>query len=398
MNVRYRVDLSQTERAELRALVNGGKQPVRRLKRMQILLAADAGVSDEAIEASVQTSGSTIYRTKKRFVEISLDAALSEEPRPGAARKLSGKDEVQLVALACSDPPKGCARWTLKLLANALLEVVEHQSVSRETIRRRLDDNDLKPWQKKMWCIAKIDGEYIARMEDLLDLYAEPHDPKRPVVCFDESPIQLIGEVRVPIVQKPGKRYRYDSEYKRNGTANLFVMVDANRSWRKVKVTDRRANEDFAVCMRDLVDVDYPDADKVRVVMDNLSTHTASAVYQTFPAAEARRILRHSTTHPATLAGSTWPRSRSASCADNVLTAGSIIATCSNLRSRPGSDVEPKVAHKSAGCSQHNRLETRWLSPIQPPRSMSHNLGGGTLVAPAAFEDAQMKNAADRAG
>jgi transposase len=292
MNVRYRVELSQSERDELRALVSGGKLPVRRLKRMQILLAADAGVADEAIAASVQTSGSTIYRTKKRFVEISLEAALSEEPRSGAARKLSGKQEAQLVALACSDPPQGCARWTLKLLASALVEMIEHPSLSRDTVRRRLNDNDLKPWQQKMWCIANIDGEYIARMEDLLDLYAEPHDPKRPVVCFDESPIQLIGEVRVPIMPKPGKRYRYDSEYKRNGTANLFVMVDANRSWRKVKVTDRRANEDFAVCMRDLVDVDYPDADKVRVVMDNLSTHTASAVYQTFPAVEARRILR----------------------------------------------------------------------------------------------------------
>lgn len=292
MNVGYRVELSQLERGELRALVSGGKLPVRRLKRMQILLAADAGVADEAIAASVQTSGSTIYRTKKRFVEISLEAALSEEPRPGAARKLSGKQEVQLVALACSDPPQGCARWTLKLLANALVEVIELPSVSRDTVRRRLHDNDLKPWQQKMWCIAHIDGEYIARMEDLLDLYAEPHDPKRPVVCFDESPIQLIGEVRVPMVPKPGKRYRYDSEYKRNGTANLFVMVDANRSWRKVKVTDRRANQDFATCMRELADVDYPDADKVRVVMDNLSTHTAAALYQTFPAPEARRILR----------------------------------------------------------------------------------------------------------
>jgi len=267
MNVRYRVDLSQSERDELGAFVAGGKLPVRRLKRIQILLAADAGISDEAIAASVQTSGSTIYRTKKRFVEISLEAALSEEPRPGAARKLSGKQEAQLVALACSDPPLGCARWTLNLLASALVEVTEHESVSRETVRRRLDDNDLKPWQKKMWCIAHIDGEYIARMEDLLDLYAEPHDPKRPVVCFDESPIQLIGEVRVPIVPKPGKRYRYDSEYKRNGTANLFVMVDANRSWRKVEVTDRRANQDFALCMRELTDIDYPDTDQIRVVM-----------------------------------------------------------------------------------------------------------------------------------
>jgi transposase len=292
MNIRYRIDLSQPERDELGAFVSGGKLPVRRLKRMQILLAADAGVPDEAIAASVRTSGSTIYRTKKRFVEIGLEAALSEEPRPGAARKMSGKEEAQLVALACSDPPEGCARWTLKLLANSLVELIEPPSISRETVRRRLDDNDLKPWQKKMWCIANVDGEYVARMEDVLDLYAEPHDPKRPVVCFDESPIQLIGEVRVPITPKPGKRYRYDSEYKRNGTANLFVIVDANRSWRKVVVTDRRANQDFALRMRDLADIDYPDADKVRVVMDNLSTHTAAALYQTFPAAEARRVLR----------------------------------------------------------------------------------------------------------
>jgi hypothetical protein len=118
-------------------------------------------------------------------------------------------------------------------------------------------------------------------------------NPKRPVVCFDESPIQLIGEVRVPITPKPGKRYRYDSEYKRNGTANLFVTVDANRSWRKVKTTDRRANEDFAVCMRELVDVDYPDADTVRVVMDNLSTHTASAIYRILRRLEFHYTPKH---------------------------------------------------------------------------------------------------------
>jgi hypothetical protein len=103
---------------------------------MQILLAAD-----EAIAVAVQTSGSTIYRTKKRFVEISLEAALSEEPRPGAARALSSKEEAQLVALACSDPPKGCARWTLKLLANGLAEVTQHPSASRETHAGYLQSN-----------------------------------------------------------------------------------------------------------------------------------------------------------------------------------------------------------------------------------------------------------------
>jgi hypothetical protein len=112
------------------------------------------------------------------------------------------------------------------------------------------------------------------------------------VVCFDESPTQLIGEVRQPIPPKPGQLERFDCEYRRNGTANLFVLLDAHSSWRKVKVTDRRAAGDFAECMRELSDVHFPKAEKIRVVLDNLSTHSPSAIYQTFPAPEARRILR----------------------------------------------------------------------------------------------------------
>src|SRR5262245_21339273 len=143
-----------------------------------------------------------------------------------------------------------------------------------------------------MWCIPQVDGEYVARMEDVLDLYAEEFDPQRPVICFDESPIQLIGEVRQPIPAEPGQIERYDCEYRRNGTANLFVFLDANRPWRKVKVTERRTAKDFATCMRDLTDVHYPKAERIRVVLDNLSSHSASALYQTFPADEARRVLR----------------------------------------------------------------------------------------------------------
>jgi hypothetical protein len=121
---------------------------------------------------------------------------------------------------------------------------------------------------------------------------AEPRDPKRPAVCFDESPIQLIGEVRRPIRAKPGRIERYDCEYWRNRTANLFVFLDVHRSWRKVKVTERRAAEDVAACMRELTDVHYPKAERIRVVLDNLSTHSAGALYQAFPAAEARRVFR----------------------------------------------------------------------------------------------------------
>jgi len=292
MNVRYRVELSQAERNELAALLSGGKHAARKLKRAQILLAADAGTGEETIAASVGVGGSTVYRTKRRFVLGNLEAALSEEPRPGAARKLSGKEEALLVATACSKPPIGRARWTLELLAGELVRLTAHDSLSRETVRRRLAENELKPWRKDMWCIPQVDAEYVARMEDVLDLYSEKPDPKQPVVCFDESPTQLIGEVREPISAKPGQIERFDCEYRRNGTANLFVFLDVHRSWRKVKVTDRRTAEDFAVCMRDLSDVHFPEAKKIRVVMDNLSTHSPSALYQAFPAPEARRILR----------------------------------------------------------------------------------------------------------
>src|SRR5262249_31894507 len=156
MNVRYRVELSQAEREQLSALLSRGKHAARKLKRARILLAADAGASDEDIALSVAVGGSTVYRPKRRFVEGNLEAALSEEPRPGAARKLSGKEEVLLVATACSNPPEGRARWTLELLAGAMVQLTKHEGLSRETVRRRLAENDLKPWRQDMWCIPQV--------------------------------------------------------------------------------------------------------------------------------------------------------------------------------------------------------------------------------------------------
>ena len=292
MNIRYRVELLACERDELGKMLSAGHCAARKLKRAQILLAADAGASDVEIERTLGVGGSTIYRTKRHLVEQGLEAALSEEPRAGAQRKLTGKQEALLIATTCSKPPQGRARWTLELLAGEMVKLTEHDAISRETVRRRLAENDLKPWRKDMWCIPQVDAEYVARMEDVLDLYAEEPDPKRPVICFDESPTQLIGEVRAPIPPKPGQLERFDCEYRRNGTANLFIFLDAHQPWRKVKVTDRRTAEDFAHCMRELSDLHFPKAEKIRVVMDNLSTHSPSALYQAFPPSEARRILR----------------------------------------------------------------------------------------------------------
>jgi len=292
MNLRYRVTLSEQERISLQQMVAGGRAQARVIKRAQILLAAAEGVPEAQIARTIQTHQATIYRLKRSFVEEGLDAALTEASRPGAARKLTGKEEAVLIATACSLPPEGRKRWTLDLLAERMVLLTEHEHLGRDTVQRRLAANDLKPWQQKMWNIPTINAEYVARMEDVLDLYSEPEDPERPTVSFDESPTQLIGETREPLPPEPGKPQRYDNEYVRNGTANLFVMIDVHRPWRHVKVTDQRTNTDFAECMKDLVDVHYPSAESIRIVLDNLSTHTPAALYETFEPAEARRILR----------------------------------------------------------------------------------------------------------
>lgn len=132
----------------------------------------------------------------------------------------------------------------------------------------------------------------MANMEDVLDLYALPLDPNYPQVCFDERPVQLLEDVYEPIPTQPGQVRRYDYEYERNGTANLFVMCQPLAGWRSVKTTERRTKIDFAYCMKDLVDIHFPDAEMIRVVLDNLNTHTPGALYEAFEPKEARRILR----------------------------------------------------------------------------------------------------------
>lgn len=134
-------------------------------------------------------------------------------------------------------------------------------------------------------------AEFVASMEDVLDLYAEPYDPARPVVCFDESPKQLIAEVRTPIPAQPGTPAREDTEYQRNGVRDLMMICEPKRGWREVLVMARRTRIEFAHCMRHIVNT-YPDAEVIRVVLDNLNTHKAASLYEAFPPDEARAIAR----------------------------------------------------------------------------------------------------------
>jgi hypothetical protein len=150
----------------------------------------------------------------------------------------------------------------------------------------------LKPWQQKMWCIPpKCDAEFVCAMENVLAVYKRPFDASHPVVCFDEKSKQLVGEVAVPIGAAPGRIECHDYEYVRNGTANLFMLVEPLRGWRQVSVTSRRTKIDFAGQIKELVDAHYPHAKKITLVMDNLNTHRLSCLYEAFTPVEARRII-----------------------------------------------------------------------------------------------------------
>ena len=133
---------------------------------------------------------------------------------------------------------------------------------------------------------------FVWRMEEVLDLYEEPYDPSRPLICFDERPCQLIGDVRDPLPMKPGCIERFDSEYERGGVCWVLMSFEPLSGWRELVVTERRRKQEFALAMRRLAEEHYPRAEKIRVVLDNLSTHTGAAFYESFPADVARNLAR----------------------------------------------------------------------------------------------------------
>ena len=289
---KYGVRLTWEQREQLQHLVRAGKGSARVIIRARILLKADEGWSAPQVTQAIDVVEGTVYRTKRRFAEAGLEGVLQDRPQAHRYRKLDDRGEAHLIALACSEPPEGHEHWTLRLLAGKVVELGLTPSLSHETVRLHLKKNALKPWQKQEWCIPKVSAEFVANMEDVLDLYAEPYDPKRPVVCFDETSTQLLADTRPPAPAQPGRPARQDYEYRREGTRNLFMACEPKAGWRHVTVTERRTKQNFAHQMRWLVDEAYPEVPVVRVALDNLNTHRTASLYEAFPAAEARRIAK----------------------------------------------------------------------------------------------------------
>lgn len=163
---------------------------------------------------------------------------------------------------------------------------------------RRSEKNELKPHLKEQWVIPpKQNAEFIAAMEDVLEVYQRPYDAARPVVCLDEQSKQLIKETRTPIPARPGQKERLDYEYERNGTANLFMLFEPLAGWRHVEITEHRTKIDFAHVVRALIDEYYAAAETVVLVMDNLNTHKTASLYEAFEPAEARRLIERLELH-----------------------------------------------------------------------------------------------------
>jgi hypothetical protein len=158
--------------------------------------------------------------------------------------------------------------------------------------------NELKPWLRQQWVIPpRASADFVCAMEDVLEVYTRPYDPARPVVCLDELSKQLVAETRIPLPAQPGQPERVDYEYERCGTANLFLSCEPLMGRRQVTVTEQRTTLDFAEVVRDLLEVRYPHAEKVVLVMDNLNTHKPAALYAAFEPAVARALLERLEIH-----------------------------------------------------------------------------------------------------
>ncbi len=180
----------------MKGLLRRGAAPARVQTRARVLLLSDRSRgerrTDEQVAGAVLTSVSTAKRTRWRFLQEGLEAALEEKPRPGRPPKITGEIEAQLIRqLTDSQPPEGHAHWTLRLLAGRLVELGYLESISHAAVGNRLKKNAIKPWQVTSWCIPKPSASFVCKMEDVLEVYHRPYDPLRPVVCLDERPKTL---------------------------------------------------------------------------------------------------------------------------------------------------------------------------------------------------------------
>jgi len=272
MNRRYIVPLSDEERETLRKIISTGEAPAYKIRHAHILLKLNTdgpNWTDEAVADAFGCHANTVANIRQRFVEYGMEAGLARRERQYRPRLVDGKVEAQIIALRCSAPPEGRSGWTLRLLADKLVELEIVPSISQETARQFLK-SALRPHLKGYFVIPpEQNAEFVAQMEDILDLYQRPDDPQRPLICMDEQPVQPLQEARHPLPAQPWKPESVDYEYERKGTAALFLFTAPLAGWRRVSVREHRTAVDWAEEVRILLEEDFPDAEKIILICDN---------------------------------------------------------------------------------------------------------------------------------
>ena len=298
----YSISLTKEEEKNLKHIIKRSSSSNRR-KRCTIILNANEINGEKTYDQIAKMSGcssATVITTIREYCINGLDAALTpkrNEMSNVSRIKATGDVEARVIAKACSSVPKGYVRWTLSMLTEEMSVVLEDR-LSRATIGRILQKNEIKPHLNDYWCIPpNEDADFVAAMEDILDVYQLPHDPKRPVWCMDEKPYQLLDESRKPLPMRPGDIRKIDSEYVRNGTVSVFCFIQPHTGRIIHAVEPTRTAVDWAEKIKFLVDEVCPEVEKIILVMDNLNTHTIGSLYKAFKPAEARRIARKLEVH-----------------------------------------------------------------------------------------------------
>ena len=305
--VNYKVELTEEETEKLKAITHkGARESAKTIMHANIMLLSNDRLgekkkSNKEIAEIFDISPNTVNQVRQLYASAGLESALRRKTRltPPVMSKITGDFEAQVISTALGPAPKGKAQWTLRLLAEYCSEKEYIISISHTAIGDMLNTNQVKPHLNKYWCTPKEhDAEFVLHMEDVLGIYKREYNPKIPVICMDEKPVQLLDEIRARVsakplridpdsgLPKPGTVEKIDSEYVRCGTASIFMFCEPLGDWRHTVALKTRKKEDFAVLMYELSQ-HYPDVDKIILVADNLNTHSAIPFYEAFPPATA---------------------------------------------------------------------------------------------------------------
>lgn len=287
--VPIKITLKQKDLADIKSLMKKGDVNVRVIKRAQILKFRHHGLGTDEISELLDVDPKLVSITLNNYLEFGLKVTIEDAPRTGRPILFDARDRSNIIALVCSEPPEGFARWTLDLIKNETKKKGIVNSISRSTIQIILNEHELKPWREKMWCVPDLNNEYIERMEDILKVYERPYNPKKPVICIDEKPVPLIGDRFEKIPGGPGKVAKKDYQYIRNGSVNVFCGVEPLVGKYINKVTENRKKPEFAKFINS-IRIKYKYADKIILVMDNLNTHKIDSLVEFYGEEKANDI------------------------------------------------------------------------------------------------------------